>query len=90
MKICPSCDEKFEPKRKDQIYCMPKCRWRDSKKRMRIHRIRNKLCPQCGQALPRADATYVKRAGAKVSYCEKCKEYFAKNHQKRRNKKAPF
>jgi predicted nucleic acid-binding Zn ribbon protein len=49
MQKCPHCGKKFEPKRKDQIYCSSKCRNLAYKKRKyRKEHLQVKECPVCG------------------------------------------
>ena len=65
---CPNCKKEFTPKRKDQVYCSPKCRDLAYKKRKyRKEHLQVKICPVCNKEF---ETVYKKKV-----YCsKKCKD----------------
>ena len=63
-KICPNCKKEFTPKRKDQVYCSPKCRDLAYKRRKyRKEHLQVKICPACNKEF---ETVYKKKI-----YCSK-------------------
>ena len=75
---CPNCKKEFTPKRKDQVYCSPKCRDLAYKKRKYKREKEHKvICPICNKEFITTDS--------RTKYCSiKCRN--KANRDKLKNK----
>jgi len=76
---CPICHKSFAPKHCRHKYCSEKCKEVAKKRKQRLKLQDEGKCPQCGGEMDHP----VGKNRDRVSYCSRCREYFAKNHQRR-------
>ncbi|MGB9846162.1 MAG: hypothetical protein ACPLRH_01510 [Desulfotomaculales bacterium] len=77
---CVECGKSFAPVNINQKFCSEACRDRFKKRKLRLKRKEQGLCPQCGGPMD-----YPVRVGGpgskspdrqKITYCSKCREKF--------------
>lgn len=80
---CIECGKTFAPDRATAKFCSVRCRDRFKKRRQRLRRQEQGLCPQCGGPMD-----YPVRIGGpgkdkqKISYCAKCREKWRVYHSR--------
>lgn len=80
---CPACGATFQPRVPWAVYCSRNCQKRMHRRRLVARRKAAGLCPQCGgelTAVPRVGGYWDN--GAEISYCAKCRSYFAARWRK--------
>jgi len=83
---CIECGKSFAPANAKQKFCSAACRDRFKKRRLRLKRKEQGLCPQCGGPMdyPVRIGPGSKTPGRqKITYCSKCREKF-RNLKKQR------
>ncbi len=82
MKPCVECGKSFAPWRYDQKFCSPACRERFKKRKQRLRRQGEGLCPQCGKPLiERPFRKTHDKARQRITYCRECRNKFAERHK---------
>lgn len=83
-RYCKQCGKKFNPERKDNIFCSIQCRkeyhnilqFERNRNVFRAYTLKGKICKQCGKPIE-GD-----RQGKKVFCSEECRKIFYKEYQK--------
>lgn len=65
------CQKTFLVKTQHARYCSDRCRWHDHKQKVYKERIKQGLCPQCGNEMTTKTSS---------SYCENCQKYFRQRY----------
>lgn len=79
--MASDCTTKFVPKHSRQLYCSPKCRDREKRRKYARERAKKDLCPQCGKPMDYPVSPHKNKTSPK--YCSKCQAYFHERYLKR-------
>ena len=81
LKQCLHCGKSFPPTSNNQKYCCDNCRDTMKQRKYRLQRKLEGKCPQCGKKMDYPVSRW--KTKNKISYCNKCREYFKKHREKK-------
>lgn len=77
----PECDNLFPVTHHRRMYCTPRCRDREKRRRYWKERRKKWLYPQCGGKMDYPESLHSTRRY--ITYCSSCREYFKKRYKKK-------